>query len=195
MLIGLIGKAGSGKTTIANYLINEHNFIRISFTDSLKQMLIKAGLCTHSECYFKKTDRSRELMQKIGTGIFREQIDEDFWVKRAEPLLDAYLERPGGRIVIDDVRFLNEAQCIRSKGGIIVRVLRPGHNLSDHRAASHRSETELDAFTSDYILSAEDGQISKLEQGIRDVIISHITKADPSKVMREMRMQNENLGI
>jgi len=36
MIIGICGLIGSGKDTIADYLVKEHNFIKLSFADKLK---------------------------------------------------------------------------------------------------------------------------------------------------------------
>ncbi len=36
MIIGICGLIGSGKDTIAEYLIKEHNYIKLSFADKLK---------------------------------------------------------------------------------------------------------------------------------------------------------------
>jgi hypothetical protein len=38
-VIGLTGYAGSGKSTVANYLVEEHGFTRLSFAAPLKKML------------------------------------------------------------------------------------------------------------------------------------------------------------
>ncbi len=161
MLIGLVGKAGSGKTTIANLLIRKYGFERMAFADPLKEMLIKAGMCTRDECYGEKTKMSRWLMQKVGTEIFREQIDEDFWVKATlDRLSERWDENPRARIVIDDVRMPNEAQAIRALGGELVRVVRIGYE--NENAAGHKTEMLLDTIQVDHEIHAVSGDIQGL---------------------------------
>lgn len=77
-IIGLTGHAGAGKSTLAEYLCTKYGFSRLAFADALKGMLITAGMCTHDECYHEKTERSRWLLQKIGTEIFRKQVHPEW---------------------------------------------------------------------------------------------------------------------
>ena len=82
ILIGLVGKKNSGKTTVADYLAEKYSFTKISIADPLKQMIVKAGLASYEEVYKTKPPYVRELLQKIGTDIFRKQVDDNFWVKK-----------------------------------------------------------------------------------------------------------------
>lgn len=63
----------------------------------------------------------RYIMQTLGTEWGRELIHPDIWVRLAEAML---FER-GERMIISDVRFDNEAEFVRSKGGVILHVTRP----------------------------------------------------------------------
>lgn len=60
----------------------------------------------------------RYIMQTLGTEWGRELIHPDIWVRLAEAAL---FER-GERMIISDVRFDNEAEFVRSKGGVILHV-------------------------------------------------------------------------
>lgn len=77
----------------------------------------------------------REFLQKLGTAV-RKEIDPDFWVKA---LFNTYHD---GNIIIADVRFPNEAEAIKERGGILIRIERPGAG-----AGNHISETALDNYT------------------------------------------------
>ena len=159
ILIGLVGKAGAGKTTVAQRWIELYGFERMALADPLKEMLINAGMCTWEECYNKKTKMSRWLMQKVGTEIFRKQVDEDYWVKTMRERLQKKLDSPA-RIVIDDVRMPNEAELIREFGGVLIRVVRAGYQ--DEHAGTHETEVLLDSIEVDHEIHAASGDIQGL---------------------------------
>jgi len=84
----------------------------------------------------------REFLQKLGTDAFRNGLHENVWVNA---LMADYDEEQSNWIVTD-VRFPNEAMAIKKKGGIIIRVDRPGVKAINN----HPSETSLDAWNFDY---------------------------------------------
>jgi cytidylate kinase len=101
MNLGIIGKLGSGKTSAANYLINEYGFKRYSLADPIKE--IASELLDVKD----KTDpRARKILQMIGTEWFR-SIDDLVWVKYMKKRIDRDANK---RVVCDDVRFMNEAE-------------------------------------------------------------------------------------
>jgi hypothetical protein len=80
---------------------------------------------------------ARTMMQTLGTEWGRRMIHPDLWAsvwKRHVATLD-------GPVVVDDLRFPNEAAAIREMGGIIWRVYRPGLVTMDH--ASERSQKAI----------------------------------------------------
>jgi hypothetical protein len=149
-IIGLTGKKEVGKSTFAKF-IQDHctknmKCIILPFSSILKTMLLNAGICTEKELYFDKNLYSREMMQKIGTDIIRDQIDTNFFCKRMlDEIREIAKENPSFHeklvIVIDDVRFQNEAKLIEDLGGILIRIVRP---RSEENIDPHRSETEMD---------------------------------------------------
>lgn len=154
MIIGITGKKGVGKTTFANFIKDVfHDSYVISFSDELKMMLLKAGLCQYKELYVKKTKKSRELMQRIGTEIFRYQVDPDYWVKKMEAKIkEIYKTSKIRSIIIDDVRFINEANYVKHRG-IIVRVERTSLQDND----KHASETEQNKINHDICVHNDKG--------------------------------------
>jgi hypothetical protein len=141
-IIGISGKMGSGKDTLAKYINDIDPSFKIKhFADPLKecvQQLIKSpDLHTQSgkKYYIEWLGMTaRELLQKFGTAI-REGVDSDFWVKL---LLN---NSKNEDIIIADVRFPNEVKAIKEAGGIIVRIERK--NIETN---SHISETALDNY-------------------------------------------------
>jgi hypothetical protein len=164
MLIGLNGKAGSGKDTAFTF-INEwatfHGYKaeRDAFADRLK---ISAGraLGIHSEdgseelafCNAIKVNSKislkwddgkahhheltgREYLQYYGTEAHRQVFSDDFWINMV-----LGPERPGVDIlVITDVRFPNEAEAIREEGGEVWTIHR-----WEETGDTHASEQDLD---------------------------------------------------
>ena len=138
-VIAFTGLAGSGKTTAAHYLVEHHGFVRTRFADPLKAMLRALGLGeAEIDGELKETPSAllggrtpRHAMQTLGTEWGRFCIGEDFWIKhwqaRAADCLDL-----GGRVVVDDCRFANEAAAIRTLGGIVVRVAGRGGIAGEH---------------------------------------------------------------
>jgi len=146
VLVGLSGKAGSGKSTIAQQLVDNYGFIKLSFSEELKR------LCWH---YFpsimalgKLNELCRKTLQKIGQ-VFRD-INPNVWVNILISQLNYHLARDSNvRIVVDDVRYLNEVHALLLHGFTIIRVERDvelrkqaGYNVSDF----HQSEVELDDY-------------------------------------------------
>jgi dephospho-CoA kinase len=154
ILIGIAGKAGSGKSTVAGFLVSQYGFQRLSFAEPLKEMLLKAGICSRDELYVKKSAFSRWIMQKVGTDIFRNQIDPDFWVKKMAEKLNS-LDNDSSKVVIDDVRFLNEASLVKQHGGVIVKIERALYSCFQSDIVGnnqHVSETEMELIQPDFVI-------------------------------------------
>ena len=145
MLIGLHGKAGAGKDTVADYLYHRHSYGRIAFAGPLKDMLIVFGIGRHvlddrdqKEQVIEWIGKSpRQLMQSLGTEWGRNLVGEDIWIRHAEHRL-ALQRRIGVKVCFTDCRFENEAAWIRAQGGVIWHIARhldhcitPEHSSED----------------------------------------------------------------
>lgn len=171
IVVGIIGKMGSGKTTVAKYLIENYNFLKLSFADALKKMLIEVGILTHSELYPTKTPYARKMLQVIGTDIIRNKIDSDYWVKKFKERVieicqlckpvnnDNVITKPQEvRIVVDDIRFPNEFFCVVNElNGKIIKIVRNDnsncYNHFDECLHLHESERYVNMFPYDYVIN------------------------------------------
>ena len=81
----------------------------------------------------------RQIMQWWGTEYRRHQ-HQNYWVRKTEDRVRALLSERWGvqNVVITDVRFADEAELVRSLGGVIWRIERPGVGLAP---GAHVSET------------------------------------------------------
>ena len=152
-LIGISGKAGSGKNTVASFLQSiDHSFEQKAFAAKLKQIAnILTGIPINmfEDQEFKKTSLGeqwgditvRDLLQQIATECMRDCIHPDIWVNA---LFADYTDQCW---LVTDVRFPNEYKAIKDRGGIILRIERPGSGANDHI-----SEVALDNHPFDYII-------------------------------------------
>lgn len=177
MIIGLTGKARSGKDTIADYLAKHHMLDVISFAQPVKAGVIAAfGLEPDKpdedrEQVIPHIGKSkRELYQLFGTEFGRDMIDHDIWVKMAQHNLNKarnapyyYTDWQGA--VFTDVRFDNEAEFIKRNGGIIIEVIRD--NAPKVRA--HVSEEGINEQFIDYVIF-NNGTIDELHAEVDSIL-------------------------
>ena len=179
MIIGISGKAGSGKDTAAKMLevlyanpdISYEDFTNkryknfadiqiVHFADSLKetaQVLFRIGEWETNTQEGKKTTINwigktvRELLQGIGQGL-RDAIDPNLWVK----ILFANTEG-WSNYIIADVRYPNEVYAIKKRNGVLIRIDRKGAG-----AGNHSSETALDNYKEWDVHIENNGSIENL---------------------------------
>jgi hypothetical protein len=165
MIIGICGRAGSGKSSVANYLVENYGARRISLADPLKQMAMAIYGLTERQVYGTQDDKEtplrwlpgikgeltqavtpRELLQRLGTDVCRKYLGPNVWA-------DAMFARVGADLselwICDDVRFANEAMKIHGSGGQIWRLHCADRVSAD--AGTHASETEVDLIPPGYI--------------------------------------------
>lgn len=119
MVIGLNGLMNSGKTTVADYLVTHRDFVRLKFSQGLKEMVRALGLNEDEIEGVLKEMPSEKLngrtpryaMQTLGTEWGRTHMGQDFWVNLL--VQKAHRMEFGANIVIDDCRFPNEAVAIQ----------------------------------------------------------------------------------
>ena len=157
--IGLSGWAKSGKDTIANYLVENHGYRKVSFADPMREALLRldpvipymgvnmrlsvAVRLIGWEDVKRNSPDVRVLLQRFGTEVGREMFGQNFWVDLAMSKI-----QPGEKIVFADVRYKNEAEAVSASGGVVVRVNRDGVVAAN----DHSSEHDLDDYNFDLVI-------------------------------------------
>ena len=141
MIIGICGLISSGKGTVADILVEEYGYTKISFADKLKdgvaevfgwdrQMLEgdtdegRAWREQKDSFWSQETGRNispRVVLQEFGTDCMRNGFDNNIWVSIVKKKI---VENPATNYVIPDVRFENEANMIKSIYGEVWRIRR-----------------------------------------------------------------------
>ena len=175
MIIGVVGFIGSGKGTAADILVEKHGFVKLSFADAVKdataaifgwqRSLLEGDTLesrefreTKDEWWSKKFEfdfSPRLALQLMGTEAGRNVFHQDVWVHALERKAEMYKD-----VVIADVRFPNEIDWMRSKGGFAVRVQR-GHDpgwydtavIANRKAETHEQISRK--------LAAEDAMVDQ----------------------------------
>lgn len=167
-LIGMVGRAGAGKDTAARYLHKRFTTQTLSFAGALKEGCRHIFRFTDDQLYGsdKMTvdpywgTTPRAVLQMVGTELFRNtlptllaqsNIRSDIWIQRLNLDIVAN-QRSGVHTVISDVRFHNEAEFIRSTGGVLIRITRP-----DIATMDHSSENSINALIVDHDIDNNDG--------------------------------------
>ncbi|QOI67480.1 deoxynucleoside monophosphate kinase [Streptomyces phage Beuffert] len=175
MIIGLAGYARSGKDSAADAL-ESVGFCRIAFADklrefayaldpeldgdySLKDVIDEYGWGGYKESYYASA--IREQLQFIGTDCVRNILGPDTWVNATFNAMDFSKD-----YVITDVRFPNEAEGIREKGGLVYRVIREGVGPAN----SHYSEVALDDFPFDDVI-LNYGTLNEFHENVRSLFV------------------------
>lgn len=161
-IIGLSGYAQAGKDSVGRVLVQMYGFERIAFADVLREVLYRLNpVVRHSDGRIsrvaklvdkigwdqaKQWSEVRKLLQRLGTEAGREVLGQDVWVNAALAQI-----KPGGKYVITDVRFPNEADAIKAAGGEVWRILRRGEPGAPGTgpANDHPSETALNGYLFD----------------------------------------------
>lgn len=178
MRIAFAGPRGTGKTTLAEYLVRRHGFTRMSLASPIKRISAEAPSDSHERRQFLLrwaeelfpdnlalrarfvTEAARVLTaerdpgrraQLLGTDVGR-ALDPTVWIRY---LLNRL---PDGPVVVDDVRFADECEALRQAGFVLIRLTAPPDVLAARLAArpgerrdpGHASERGLEGLPEEY---------------------------------------------
>lgn len=176
--IGLAGVARSGKDSVGSILVSQ-GWRKKSFASPMRQALAIVNCQVETvngvmplmdalymfggwEGLKERAPEVRGLLQRLGTGVGRELWGEDFWVNLAFKDLK-YTEN----YVFTDVRFPNEVDAIRARGGVVWQVSRPGVVAAN----GHVSESALDGVVFDAVIE-NDGSLEDLQGKVLECLKS-----------------------
>jgi hypothetical protein len=182
-LIGLCGMAGSGKDEAARALV-ANGWRRDAFADRMRTAMLAldpwvddpVAIDTFHRLSWLVRDigwdeakrrypEVRQLLQRFGTEAGRGVHGEDCWVDAL------FRDADDSPLVVTDVRFGNEARAIKDRGGLVVKIVRPG---IEPLPGNHASEAGIPDELVDWILN-NDSSIEMLHAAILGV--SYFAKA------------------
>jgi archaellum component FlaC len=163
-IIAFTGKRGNGKSTASNKVrevLEGQNLtvVRINFKDGLVSTMreklrgtldetAKMYNMTVSQLFDDKPPIMRKLMQEIGTEVYR-AIDNDYWVNQWKIMVEGMKDNVV--VIVDDVRFQNEFDAVKSLGGTVTRVVATN---KEKVVDEHQSEKEQENFATNITITA-----------------------------------------
>lgn len=105
ILLAITGEMGSGKTTLAKYFVDKHDFQLVRISGKIKEIILSLDI-----------ELGRKIQQDVGE-LFR-KYDDDVWVKQAIKEVN----NSNKSIIIDDIRRLNEYQNLKPLGFKFIRL-------------------------------------------------------------------------
>lgn len=198
-LIGLVGRAQSGKDTVGQMIQRtlqgdqrhiDESVLLMSFAGPLKKICGEVFDFSYAQLNgdqkeqgderYRRADGTfltpREAMQKLGTEWGRACYPE-VWVDLALRLAKVSMAR-GDSIVFTDCRFLNEAKAICLAGGQVWRIYRK----SADTLSTHPSETEMNSREMDELYAyriSNDGTLEELRAEVDGILSNKYHKEGP----------------
>lgn len=159
-IIGVCGFLNAGKSTVADHLVRHHGYTRMSFAGAVKDVVaalfqwdraLLDGATQESRVWRTLPDpywsacleqewTPRRALQIVGTELGRQHLHENIWVDTVFAAINRL--DPAAKVVIDDVRFVNELNTIHANGGTILRVFREFPTL-EHEQLWKQAESQL----------------------------------------------------
>lgn len=143
--IAFFGPMCSGKTWAAKFLIDHHNYAQFGFAEGVKETARKLFGVQG------KDGNDRVILQQVGAKM--REINPDVWVDLCLNEIDKFEQdylwdnKTLPKIVVDDLRYENEAIALRDNGFTLVLINTP-QITRWHRVAHLYPNTSLDAHNS-----------------------------------------------
>jgi dephospho-CoA kinase len=168
--IAIVGRFCAGKTTLAEELVSEYGFERVSMAANLKAIVADAYGTSDKSAIVDVTLSSgapgkmsmRQVLQAFGENA--KGHDRHFWLRWFLRDTEMYADT-GIPLVMDDVRLQFEAEYLRDNNWFLVRVEAPKEvrleryealygKLPTQAEMSHKTETESDLIRVDLVLDS-----------------------------------------
>jgi len=186
MIVGISGKARSGKDTFGKFLAEELSkseaelYILMAYATELKNKVQKDFDLSYAQLWgdkkevedkrYPKPDGSgfwtaREILQNYGQ--FYRTIDYRFWIKK---LFDVIDDKNYKNVIITDLRHPNEVDAVLDKGGFHIKIIRPSKSKPTIHNSKHISETALEKDYKVDIKVNNDGNLDALKNNTKEVV-------------------------
>lgn len=176
MIIGITGKAGSGKNLCSEIIEKQLKSVEsLAFAEPLKEAAKILFNFNDNQLHNLKEkeeidtrwDKSpRQIFQWLG-GLLRKDIDKNFFIEHMKQRIEnSYAHF----IVVTDVRFLNELELIKSMGGKVIKIVRPNAKTTEY--SDDVSEKGIDDELVD-VLIINDGTVEDLSDKIKEILNLH----------------------
>lgn len=198
-IIGVAGFRRCGKNATTQILAEKFGFKQYAFADPLRSMcaavnpiISVAGaphavidllwrdlvVTNHEFLYTELLEKLgyelakdipdfRRFLQKMGTEGVRNTFGPRAWVDALARRIDT--DSPE-KVTISDVRFHSEADWVHSRGGLLWRIVRPGHGGDD----SHPSEVEIPNLPADREIIAT--SLDELQRAVIEAFNFDVTR-------------------
>lgn len=149
--LSIFGPPSAGKTALANEMSSRLGGVKMSFADALRhEVSVTQGIDMGDLVNVPEKYKYRKLLQEYGAK--RRAQDSDYWVHALEDEFEALWGETS--VVVDDMRYMNEHQMLRSQGFTMVRLQPRGQGHEGHVEANrdellHESERDWPFFTFD----------------------------------------------
>jgi hypothetical protein len=200
MILGVTGKARSGKDTFAAMLAEElfdatkQRYVLMAYATELKQRVQKDFDLSFDQLWGDEKEvadpryekpredpedtitfwTAREILQAYGQ--FFRTIDYNFWVRA---LFDTIEYKGYGNVIVTDVRHPNEADPIRERGGVVIRVSSNRQGLPQIHGTTHISEIAMDDYQCDFNITNDFG-LKELRGAARETAALILNLGDKS---------------
>lgn len=181
ILIGIMGKAQTGKDTVAQFLVQEFKFEQFAFATALKLFCTNLFCLSYHQLntpegkqlvdkHYKKSPR--EILQQTGDAL--RSVYNNIWVEQLDRKIVGH-----PRVVISDVRFRNEAEYVKKNGGFLIKLVRTDFSIGGKEAA-HVSENDLDRATDlvDLTVAVKSGELDKLKFLVYEYVFERLINSD-----------------
>lgn len=190
LVVGFLGRMGSGKTTCAKHIIAKYGGTRASFAYPLKELAKHLWLLSNEQVYGIQASKDaidprhgispREACKRLGHGA-RQVFGEDFWVNRCFDYIkseQAKSNKLWNPFLIDDVRYRNEVELIKNNpdfnSAVIKLICSDLPNVDEHPSEKEVDLVDyslIDAVIESRITPNAEDLKSQLDKVVKEVIL------------------------